>query len=370
LQRVVVSVTNDLVSDQRVYKVCTTLSTMDFDILLIGRKLPHSLDIDRKYKTIRMKLLFNKGFLFYAEYSIRLFFKLFFLKKDILLSNDLDTLLPNFLISKIFKKKLIYDSHELFTEIPELLDRPKVQEVWQSIEKYIFPKLKNVYTVSKSIASVYKAKYNINVKVVRNIAPALHNKAIDFEFAKREKGNKKMLILQGSGINMDRGAEEAVKMMQYLDNTLLLIIGSGDVFSKLKEIVNELGLNEKVRIKNRMKYEELMEFTKIADLGLSLDRGTNLNYEYSLPNKVFDYIQAEIPILVSNRKEIASLVLENNIGLVVHDLEPKKLAQEVRNILNDDVQIIKWKGNLAKVKRKYNWEKESQKLKTIFSNLK
>ena len=118
-----------MVNDQRVFKVCNTLKTLDYDILLIGRKLHNSLPISRDYKTIRMRLFFNSGFLFYTEYSIRLFFKIIFLKKDILLSNDLDTLLPNYLISKFQNKKIVYDSHELFTEIPELIHRPKVPQI-------------------------------------------------------------------------------------------------------------------------------------------------------------------------------------------------------------------------------------------------
>lgn len=369
MQRVVVSVTNDLVTDQRVHKVCTTLSTMDFDVVLIGRKLSNSLAINRNYKTVRMKLLFNNGFMFYAEYSIRLFFKLFFIKKDVLLSNDLDTLLPNFLISRIFSKKLVYDSHELFTEVPELIDRPTIKNTWLSIEKFIFPRLKNVYTVNASIASIYKKKYNVDVEIIRNIAPLFENESLDIALSKKVKGNKKMLILQGSGINMDRGAEEAVTMMQYLENVVLYVIGSGDVFDKLKELVKTLKLEDKVFIKNRMSYQELMEYTKIADLGLSLDKGTNLNYEYSLPNKVFDYIQAKTPLLVSNRKEIASLVLDNNIGLVVENLDPEKLAQIIKNIFIDQELLKEWRENLVKAQKRYNWEKESIKLKNIFNNL-
>ncbi len=112
-----------------------------------------------------------------------------------------------------------------------------------------------------------------------------------------------MLILQGSGININRGAEEAVEMMQYLEDTILYIIGGGDIYNKLKDLVFRLNLVETVIIKDKIPYEELIEYTKIADVGLSLDKGTNLNYEYSLPNKVFDYIQAQTPLLVSNRKD-------------------------------------------------------------------
>ena len=119
-----------------------------------------------------------------------------------------------------------------------------------------------------------------------------------------------------------------------------------------------------------MSYHQLMEYTKISDLGLSLDKGTNLNYQYSLPNKVFDYIQAKTPLLVSNRKEIASLVLENNIGLVVDNLDPEKLAQNVKQIFLDHERLKEWQENLVTAQIKYNWEKESKKLKNIFSNLK
>lgn len=370
MQRIIISVTNDLVTDQRVHKTCTTLVDMDYEVILIGRKLPNSLPINRNYRTIRMNLIFKKKVWFYAEYNIRLFFKLLFLKKDILLSNDLDTLLPNFIISKLFRKKLVYDSHELFTEIPELIHRPNVQKVWLSIEKYIFPKLKNVYTVNNSIASFYKDAYKVDVKVIRNIAKKLNNKSVNTALADTIKGHKKMIILQGSGINIDRGAEEAVKMMQYLDNVILYIIGSGDVFENLKKIRTSLKLEDKVFIKDKMSYTELIEYTKIADLGLSLDKATNLNYEYSLPNKVFDYIQAQTPLLVSNRKEAAQLVTNNKIGVVIDNYDPKKLADAVNKLFYDQGQYQIWKENLVIAAEKYNWGNESEKLKIIFEGLK
>lgn len=369
-QRIIVSVTSDLVTDQRVHKVCTTLADLGYEIVLIGRKLPGSLPINRNYRTIRMNLIFKKKVWFYAEYNIRLFFMLLFLKKDILLSNDLDTLLPNFLISKLLGKKLVYDSHELYTEVGELISRPRIQKVWLSIEQFIFPKLKNVYTVNQSIAHIYHKKYNVEVKIIRNLAPKLQNKTVDHAFAKKIKGNKKMLILQGSGINPDRGGEEAIQMMQYLEDTILYIIGGGDIFDELKKLIVSLKLDEKVIIKDKIPYNELMEYTKIADLGLSLDKGTNLNYEYSLPNKVFDYIQAGTPLLVSNRKEVASLVSENTIGWIVDEVEPEKLAEKVKQIFANSEEYAICKQNLVKAAEEYCWENEAESLKEIFRNLK
>lgn len=350
-------------------KVCDTLLRNHFEITLIGRKLPNSPPINRPYKIIRIPLLFRKGFLFYAEYNLRLFFKLLLLKKDILLSNDLDTLLPNFLISRFFNKKLVYDSHEIFTEVSELKDRFIVRNIWLAIEAFIFPKLKNVYTVNERIALFYKEKYNVDIKVIRNIAPILSNKKIDLALSNKIKGSRKMLILQGAGINIERGAEEAIKMMQYLDNYILYIIGGGDVFDELKALVIELHLNDKVCIKDKMPYAELLEYTKIADLGLNLDKGTNLNYEYSLPNKVFDYIQCQIPILTSNRKVVSDLVYKNEIGIITKSHDPKKLADIVNSIFKDKNRYAKWKENLKTASKIYTWENESKKLIEIYSKL-
>ena len=370
MKRIIVSVTNDLTTDQRVDKVCNTLSKMGFKVLLIGRKFKNSEKLNRNYNTFRFKLLFNKGFLFYAEYNLRLFFKLFFIKKEILLSNDLDTLLPNYLISKIFKTKLVYDSHELFTEVPELINRPFVQNFWLTIEKNILPNIKNCYTVNSEIAKIYSTKYNIPVKVIRNLAPKYHKKVHLEPFAEKIKGTKKMLILQGAGINVDRGAEEAVEAMQHLENCVLYIIGSGDVIGILKNKIKTLNLEEKVFILPKMPYLELMKYTQIADLGLSLDKNTNLNYEFSLPNKIFDYIQAGTPLLVSNRKIIKEIVECNNIGKVIETHNPKEIATCISSIFKNEEQYNKWCQNLIKTADIYNWENESEHLKNIYNNLK
>ncbi len=364
MRRIVVSVTNDLVTDQRVHKVCNTLVDMGYEVELIGRKLPNSLEFDRNYKTTRIKLLFNKGFLFYAEYNTRLFFKLFFIKKDILLSNDLDTLLPNYLISKIFNKKLVYDSHELFTEVPELIDRPKVQKVWLAIEKLIMPKIKNCYTVSDSIANYYKNIYSSEFNVVRNVPYQNNNEQKGcFSF---EIENKKVILYQGS-VNIGRGIDLMIDAMQYVENAIFVIIGEGDVLEEMKQKVNELKLDNRVKFLGKISPKQLQQLTPLADLGISLEEDRGLNYRFALPNKLFDYIQAKIPVIVSDLPEMKKVIEKYDIGTILYNRSSENLTQQIKEILDKGKQ--NWQNSLSKAAEELVWEKEQDKLKKIFLNL-
>ena len=170
MKRIIISVTNDLVSDQRVNRVASTLSSEGLHVLLVGRLLPKSPSLDqRSYTMHRMKVPFTKGFLFYAFYNIWLFFFLLFHKSHALLANDLDSLPANYLISIIKRIPLIFDSHEYFSEVPELISKPKVKKVWERIEKMLIPKIKFGYTVCNSISDIYKNKYGVTLEVVRNL---------------------------------------------------------------------------------------------------------------------------------------------------------------------------------------------------------
>lgn len=364
MKRIIVSVTNDLVTDQRVHKICSTLQSMDFELLLIGRKLPKSLKIERPYSTFQFNLLFNKGVFFYAEYNIRLFFKLFFLKKDILLSNDLDTLLPNYLISKIFNLKLVYDSHELFTEVPELINRPFIQKIWLQIEKNTLPKVKNCITVSESIANYYNKKYNTNFNVIRNF-PLKNEKSIvkTFPFS---TSNHKIIIYQGA-LNKGRGLALIINTMAFIKNAILVLIGNGDIENKLKEKVTALGLDAKVKFIPKVHPNELRNLTKQADLGISIEEDLGLNYQFALPNKLFDYIQAKIPVLVSDLPEMKRIISTYNVGEVIKNRTPKKLAIQIEILLNKEKSYFE--KDLEKASSVLIWEHEEKKLIEIFENL-
>lgn len=367
-KKAIVCVTNDLYTDQRVHKMCLFLKGKEYDVTLVGRKMKSSLDLPkREYNTHRMKLSFEKGALFYANFNVRLFFFLLFRKTDLIVSNDLDTLLASYLVKRLKRKTdIVYDTHELYCEVPELIHRPKIRKFWKRIERIIFPKLDKVITVNQSIADIYAKEYNKEIYVVRNISPKWTAKNI---LSKKELGipeDKFLIIIQGAGINIDRGAEEAIEAMKFVD-AVLMIVGSGDVIDQLKNRVQELQLEGKVIFYGRKPYDVMMNYTHYADIGLTLDKSTNKNYQFSLPNKVFDYIHSTTPIVATNVIEVAKVVQRNKVGLIVKDSSVEELTNTLNYLIESPDLLQEFKANCRTASLKENWEKESEILNRIYS---
>ncbi|MEI6747934.1 MAG: glycosyltransferase [Bacteroidales bacterium] len=367
-KRVIVSVTNDLVTDQRVDKVCNTLVAMGFSVTLVGRrKTDSSTMVSRAYQTHRMRLLWEKGPLFYAEYNLRLFFYLLTNNVDLLVSNDLDTLLPNYLISRIRRLPLVYDSHEYYTETPELVNRPRIQRSWKTLERNIFPKLTDVITVNESIARLYENKYKVTVNVVRNIPRFVNIPATETRSSLSLPSDKYIILMQGAGINIQRGAEEAVEAMQYLPDCVLLIIGGGDVLELLKEKTIMLNLFDKVIFIPKQSYARLREYTANADIGLTIDKDTNLNYRFSLPNKLFDYIHSGLPVLASRLPEISRIIEKYKVGSFIENHDPQHIAEKINGMLADKQKMSEYKANATLATKELNWQNEEKVLINIYT---
>jgi glycosyltransferase involved in cell wall biosynthesis len=154
--------------------------------------------------------------------------------------------------------------------------------------------------------------------------------------------------------------------MKYTENMQLVIIGQGDVEIQLKELTRSLGLIHKVTFTGRVAPERLFDYTVQADLGISLEEDLGLNYRFALPNKVFDYIQAGVPVLVSDLPEVKSLVLQYDVGTINLTKTPAELGAMFTRILGDEAKIQKWKLNLNKAAAGLCWENEEQKLVNLY----
>lgn len=360
MTKILVSVINDLVTDQRVNRICNSLHNAGYDVKLIGRKLKKSQDVNRNYQTKRLKLIFTRGFLFYAFYNVRLFFYMLFQKADIYLSNDLDTLPANYLLSRLKRKTLVFDSHEYFPEVPELIDRKRVQNFWLKIEEAIIPKLKHCYTVSPSIAELYKEKYGVDFDVVRNLP-------VKQTFDSFEKFDQKTIIYQGA-LNVSRGIELLIDAMKYMPDYKLIIAGEGDITRSLKQKVQDSNLDKQIEFLGRIPLEELREITRKAHIGLSLEEDRGLNYRFALPNKLFDYIQAQIPVIVSDLPEMKKIVQDYKVGKVLDERNAEKLAGLIQSCVNEYETTDKFKSQLKLAAEELCWEKEEGKLLNIFES--
>ena len=361
----IVSVINDLATDNRVNRACITLIECGYEVTLIGRKSRLSMRLPHwPFHSVRMYMLFTRGVGLYLFFTVRLFFNLLFKKADLLYANDLDTLLPNYLVSRIKNIPLIYDSHELFCDVPELMHEPFKRNIWLKLESFIIPKLKYCITVNDSIADIFASKYKVPFVTVRNIPDSPNHFTTKSKHELKLPLDKKIILLQGAGINIDRGAEELIEAMSFTNNIVLLIIGSGDCWPILQQKIKDLDLYSKVIMINKLPKEELLQYTHHADLGLSIDKNTNPNYYYSLPNKIFDYLHAGVPILASRLPEIEKIINAFQVGEFIDNHEPKHIASRIERVLNSR-EYLSYMSNTKKAKVALNWHDEKTKLITL-----
>ncbi len=349
---------NDLATDQRVHRVAKLLAEEGVEVICIGRSLPGSPDPEElPFHIERFRMLFQHGPLFYAFFNWRLWWKLLFARRpDLVISNDLDTLPACYLAAKIKGIPLIYDSHEFFTETPELIHRKRVRAVWLGIEAFLLPRISHAVTVNDSIATFYRRLYGTPFRVVRNMPERKKCKARE---GQSEWGHGVQMIIYQGALNVGRGLEVMIDAMQYLPGARLVIAGTGDIEAELKERMVAKGVQERIEFAGRYLPKDLWGLTMQADLGISLEEDRGLNYRYALPNKIFDYIQCRVPVLCSALPEMAWIVDSYGVGKTTLERDPEKLARIIGDMLKKSAAGA-WKEALEKAAEDLCWERESE----------
>lgn len=363
-KRIFLFVSNDLACDNRVNRVAVTLTNAGHEVTVVGRKLPQSLPLPNvPYQTKRMRFLFRKSFLFYAEMNLRYFLFLLFSRYDIATANDLDTLLGVYLAVKLRRKEIVYDSHEFFTEVPELIGKPVKKSIWISIERHILPKLHHCMTVCKSISEEYRNLYDINMQVVRNVP---FRKTEEIVPATVRLPSQNVILYQGA-LNVGRGLELAIDSLEFLTDSCLLIVGDGDKFHELKEYAREKTWCDRIVFIGRVPFSDLAKYTALASVGISLEEDLGKNYRFALPNKLFDYIQAGKPVVVSNLPEMSEIVSSYKCGEILKERSPQVLAQLLEKIICDET--MEYQKGCIRASEELCWERESTKVVGLYNEL-
>ena len=360
MKKIFFAVTNDLVYDQRMKRICTSLAENDFDVVLVGRKLRHSPALKQeKYKQKRLRCWFNKGKLFYTEYNIRLLLFLLFKKMDAICAIDLDTISPCLFISQLKNIQRIYDAHELFTGLKEVVSRATVKKIWTKIERSLVPKFKHGYTVSESIAEEFHRRYGVEYETIRNI-PVL--KPLD-----HITSTEKFILYQGA-VNEARGFEHLIPAMKMV-NCRLVICGDGNFMDQLKRLIVENEVEEKVQLTGMILPDELWKISQQATIGVAFPENTGINQYLALPNKFFDYMHAGLPQVNVNFPEYKKLNDKYHVAVLVDNIEPKTIADSINNLLADTVLLGQLKQNCIKARQELNWQNEEKKLMRFYKNI-
>lgn len=359
------TITNDPLTDRRMIRICNSLARFGAEVHLIGvQRVNIESKIPQFYKTVRIKPLFKKGFLFYLEFNIRIVTMLIFKRFDIISSVDTDTIFGCKMISILRNRKLVFDAHEYFTGLPELKKSNIKRGFWKLIEKLILPYISSNYTVSDSVSELYEKETGRNYMVIGNF-PSLK----DFENINQSKNKSEntITIAYIGFINDGRGIEQIIEVMKLLpDYYRLKLIGGGMNQEKIRQKCKVLGLLERVNFMGWISPDYIASNLQDADIGINLLDGSSLSYKASLANKVFDYIHLAIPSINMNFPEYKKLNDKYDCLYLISDIEISTIYNAIIELKNNEALYHKLHSNCVLASKELNWEKEEQKLINIY----
>ncbi len=329
--------------------------------------------IELKSSFLPSSLLFKA--LKYMEFLIRASVRGIGKKCDVYHAHDLPTLLPALIAGKWNRAKIIYDSHELWTEQGNLSGL--TQKFAKRLEGFLIRKTDRVLAANRSRALIMAQMYpGISIPdVIMNCPPREENMHLRtprklIEFADAETTGKQKIVLYQGGLSPGRGIENIVGAAEYFqDHIILVLLGQGPLKEELVRQVHGRGLEKKVFFHDYVPYGDLLDYTASADVGLITYRNTCLNNYYCAPNKLFEYVAVGLPIVACHFPELEFFVKEYGIGKLFDPDDPVSIAGAIDGIFESETEFAIMKQNTAKVRENFNWPVEAKKLSNIYDEL-
>jgi hypothetical protein len=382
--RLLFAVTTDLNYDQRMQRICGSLARAGYQVELVGWERASSVPLGvQPYAQHRLRGWFQRGKLFYLEYNIRLFYYLLHRRADLWSCADLDAALPTWARAWLGSQPFVYDAHELFTEVPEVVGRRWVQRAWQGVENFIVPRAQLRYTVGPALARLFGQRHpGYLFGVVRNVPARVGaNETTSTKPEPRQQvpiaqassvATQPMLLYQGV-LNVGRGLAQLLDAMP-LVSARLVICGEGDCSAELRAQAQRLGLltSGQVEFRGYVLPEQLRHTTAEATVGIMLLENTGLSYYYSLANKFFDYVQAGIPQLCIDFPEYRVLNEQYQVAELVPDLAPATLAAGLARLLpggQPGAHYQQLAANCRQARTEWNWQQEEKVLVSLYKDL-
>ncbi|MBD3288786.1 glycosyltransferase [candidate division KSB1 bacterium] len=363
--------------DARVTKEAITLTKAGHKVVFFALKSRETLSHEKRHNfeiyrvTLFTRYFLPKGQLFYfikyLEFILQLVKEIWNKDFDVYHSHDLETLPIGFILSRIRKKPLIYDSHELYIEMVK--HHSIARKIWYFIEKRLASRTSVNIQTTESRAREFSKRYNVPMPLVIMNTQHYQNPVKEDLFRKKYgiRDVEKIILYQGN-VHPSRGVDVLVKAIDYLDDVVLILMGAGDYKSVLTRKIDKQ--NKKILLLDPVPWEDLPSYTASADIGVSLVQNIGLNNYYMLSNKFFEYLTAGLPVVFPDFPEWRKHIIENNIGFVVDETNPMEAAKAIRKILSDHELYEEMSRNARRVVReKYNWEIEGGKLLKAYEEI-
>lgn len=385
MEKVLMIVQNNFVNDSRIIKEANTLGKNGYEVKVLSlhdkdlkeKEKFEFFEVERIHLSTRNKLskkIVYIQFIKYLEFYMNCIKRAKKFRPDIVHCHDLATLPIGKRIRNLCNCKLVYDSHELWSHSSGIEKYSKFfLKVRNDLEKKIALKSDAIITVSNSIANKLVDQFGLEKKpiIIRNIPLRKEIKEEQDLFRKKFniKSDEKIILYQG-GIEKGRGIEKIIQIIPLIEsNIVLVLLGNGTLIPKLKELTEKLKIQNRVFFHEAINQDILLNYTNSADVGLSLIENCCLSYYYSLPNKMFEFIQANLPIICSDFPEMRNIVKGFEIGEVANPEDKLKIAQAINDIVLNQDKFNYYKKNCQKAKKVLNWENEEKLLLKLYTNL-
>jgi glycosyltransferase involved in cell wall biosynthesis len=290
-------------------------------------------------------------------------------RPDVVHAHDAAMLLPGLVGARLTGARLVYDSHELATSVPYR------ERAWAwfvgAVERVVVPRCAAVITVSDGIATRLRDRYGLPATpaVVRNVS-ALQVKGSGGLRLRLRLGPEVPLVLHQGAPAPDRGCETLVAAIALLDHVHLVFLGDPEpgYGDGLSELIRRHAVEDRVRLLPSVPLADLLAHTAEADVGVTLLQDTCANHRLALPNKLFEYIAAEVPVVASALPEVQRVIDTYGIGWCVAPDDPVELAHALTRGLSarHDPQLA---GRLARASLELRWSVEQTRLLELYTGL-
>jgi glycosyltransferase involved in cell wall biosynthesis len=291
------------------------------------------------------------------------------LNPDVVHAHDAAMLLPGAVGARLTGARLVYDSHELATSVPYR------ERSWAwfvgAIERLVVPRCAAVMTVSDGIAARLRERYRLpeTPTVVRNVSALTRGGAGGLRRMVGLRADDPLVLYQGAPAPA-RGCEILVDAVGRLDGVHLVFLGDPEpgYGAELVGLIEERGLRGRVSLLPSVPLAELLSHTEEADVGVTLLQDTCENHRLALPNKLFEYIAAGVPVVASALPETERLVRHYDVGWCVSPADPVALADALGRALRERGDPER-RHRLAEAAEQLHWSSEQRRLLELYERL-